>query len=398
EDGVVTQLNLSALVDNLETVTTLVANADGTFTYKDEDGVDTIIDIANLETLTSLALNADNTNLEFTDEDGVVNMIDLTPLVNNLETLTTMVANPGSTFTYTDEAGVATVIDIKNLETLTTVLNNGDGTITYTDELGANQTITMLSTDANNDIIVGADGGLYLNVASVTVAETVTNLVDNNNGTITYTNEDGTAQTVSKADITDNLDGTYTFTNNDGSDVVINTNGVTISNVVAGNRIATITNAAGVSADINETVTTLADNANGTFSYTSENGTITTFDAKRSTVVDNTDGTYTITDDSGNAVVIDTNQTTSGLVDNGNGTYTYTDETGATQLIDTRANSNPYTPSSGLTSTDVQGALDELAASNAADNDTDPSNEVNTAFAVVGTDLQITDSNGTLSV
>ncbi|MEB8347500.1 hypothetical protein OO010_15715, partial [Flavobacteriaceae bacterium KMM 6898] len=481
EDGVVTQLNLSAIVDNLETLTTIVANADGTFTFTDENGAPTIIDIANLETLTSVSLNADNTNLQFIDEDGTVNLIDLTPLVENLETLTTMVANPGSTFTYTDESGLATVIDIKNLETLTTVLNNGDGTITYTDELGVNQTIVLLSNDANNDIVVGADGGLYLNVASVMIAETVTNLVDNNNGTITYTNEDGTLQTVSKADIADNANGTYTFTNNDGSDVTINTNGITISNLVAGNRIATVTNAAGASSDINETVTTLADNANGTFTYTSENGTVTTFDSKIASVVDNTDGTYTITDDFGVAVTVDTNNTvttlvdngdgsftytsengtittftetlstlvdnangtltytnedgvattfdskiasvvdnTDGtytitddfgvgvtvdtnntvttLVDNGDGTYTYTNESGVPQNIDTRANSNPYTPTSGLTSTNVQGALDELAASNAADNDTDPANEVNTAFGVNGANLEITDSNSTLTV
>ncbi|MEJ1223738.1 hypothetical protein WAA86_13295, partial [Sediminicola sp. 1XM1-17] len=121
EDGVVTQLNLSALVDNLETVTTLVANADGTFTYKDEDGVDTIIDVKNLETLTTIALNADNTNIDYTDEDGVVTQLNLSALVDNLETVTTLVANADGTFTYKDEDGVDTIIDVKNLETLTTI-------------------------------------------------------------------------------------------------------------------------------------------------------------------------------------------------------------------------------------------------------------------------------------
>ncbi|MET6992101.1 hypothetical protein, partial [Sediminicola arcticus] len=54
------------------------------------------------------------------------------------------------------------------------------------------------------------------------------------------------------------------------------------------------------------------------------------------------------------------------------------------QVIDTRANSNPYTPTSGLISTDVQGALDELAASNAADNDTDTTNEIQTLTSADG--------------
>ncbi|MET6992094.1 hypothetical protein ABXZ36_15735, partial [Sediminicola arcticus] len=340
--------NLSAIVDNLETLTTIVANTDGTFTFTDENGAPTIIDIANLETLTSVALNSDNTNLQFIDEDGTVNLIDLTPLVENLETLTTMVANPGSTFTYTDETGTATTIDIKNLETLTSILNNGDGTITYTDEVGANQTIDLVSNDANNDITVGADGGLYLNVASVTISETITNISDTGDGTITYVNEDGTTQKVNKSDIIDNLDGTYTFTNNDSSDVIINTNGVNISNVIAGNRIATVTDAAGTVTDIDETITTLTDNGDGTFTHTSENGTVTLFDAKRSTVVDNANGTYTITD-----------------------------EIGTPQVIDTRANSNPYTPTSGLISTNVQGAIDELALS--IDQDLGNSNLTQTA-------------------
>ncbi|WP_258150448.1 hypothetical protein [Nonlabens tegetincola] len=34
----VTQLDLTALVQNLETLTTIVENTDGTFTYTDEDG------------------------------------------------------------------------------------------------------------------------------------------------------------------------------------------------------------------------------------------------------------------------------------------------------------------------------------------------------------------------
>ncbi|MDM9632849.1 hypothetical protein, partial [Robiginitalea aurantiaca] len=66
-------------------------------------------------------------------------------------------------------------------------------------------------------------GALYLNVASVTISETITNLTDNADGTLTYVNENGVSQTVSKSDITDNTDGTYTFTNNDSSDVILDT-------------------------------------------------------------------------------------------------------------------------------------------------------------------------------
>ncbi|PQJ16891.1 hypothetical protein [Nonlabens tegetincola] len=51
-------------VTNLETLTEIAENTDGTFTYTDEDGVDTIIDISNLETLTLLAQAAGNTDAE----------------------------------------------------------------------------------------------------------------------------------------------------------------------------------------------------------------------------------------------------------------------------------------------------------------------------------------------
>ncbi|WP_036383160.1 hypothetical protein [Muricauda sp. MAR_2010_75] len=93
-----------------------------------------------------------------------------------------------------------------------------DGVIGITDGGGTEQ-IDLISSDANNDISFGTDGALYLNVASVTIAETITNLVDNNDGTVTYTNENGAPQTVNKSSITDNLDGTYTFDNGNGSPV-----------------------------------------------------------------------------------------------------------------------------------------------------------------------------------
>ncbi|WP_276165723.1 hypothetical protein [Zobellia alginiliquefaciens] len=54
---------------------------------------------------------------------------------------------------------------------------------------------------------------LCVNVAA---GETVTALLDNNDGTVTYTNEAGTPVTFSKANLTDNLDGSFTFNNGNG--------------------------------------------------------------------------------------------------------------------------------------------------------------------------------------
>ncbi|MDX1326067.1 MAG: hypothetical protein R3299_00085, partial [Arenibacter sp.] len=368
EDGVLTQLNLSALVDNLETVTTIVEKADGTFTFRDENGVDTVIDVTNMETLTTLALNADNINLDYTDEDGILTQLNLSALVDNLETVTSLI-------------------------------KNNDGTLTFNNESGISNNINLISGNANNDIVAGTDGGLYLNVASVTISETITNLVDNNDGTITYTNENGVDQTISKANIIDHSNGTYTFTNNDGSDVLINTNGVAISNVVAGNRIATITNAAGASTDINETTTALTDNGDGTFTYSSENGTITNFNSKISSVVDHTDGTYTITDDFGNAITIvgNTNTTNSTFAVNGVD-LVLTDSDGnpvSVPLADIAAVTDTNTTNTGLSEdgtnlilTDSDGNTVSIPLANIDNNTT------NSTFAVVGSDLVMTDSEG----
>ena len=48
-----------------ETVTTLVDNLDGTFTYISEDGTSTTYD----ETTTSVALNIDNNSFDYIDEE-----------------------------------------------------------------------------------------------------------------------------------------------------------------------------------------------------------------------------------------------------------------------------------------------------------------------------------------
>ncbi|TDT39630.1 hypothetical protein CLV90_3619, partial [Maribacter spongiicola] len=171
ENGNVVTADLSSL-NLVETLTTIIANTDGTFTYTDEDGVDTIIDVTDLETLTTIALNADDTNIDYTDEDGLVTQLDLSAIVANLEALTTVVANTDGTFTYTDEDGVDTIIDVADLETLTTIALNADDTnIDYTDEDGV---VTQLDLSA-----------------IVANLEALTTVVANTDGTFTYTDEDG---------------------------------------------------------------------------------------------------------------------------------------------------------------------------------------------------------------
>lgn len=104
-------------------------------------------------------------SMTWTDKNGVINTTtDSTPVTLAPETITALADNGNGTYTYTNEAGVATLIDARGV--VTTMVDNLNGTFTYTNEAGVPVTI--------------AAG-----------AETTTTLVDQNNGMLTYTNEAG---------------------------------------------------------------------------------------------------------------------------------------------------------------------------------------------------------------
>mgnify|MGYP000700596562 CR=1 FL=1 len=71
-------------------------------------------------------------------------------------------------------------------------------------------------------------------------------------------------------------------------------------------------------------MTTLVDNGNGSFTYTSEDGTVTTFNETTSTLVDNGNGTFTYTDEDETVSTVDCKSAT--VVDNLDSTYTITDD------------------------------------------------------------------------
>ena len=90
------------------------------------------------------------------------------------------------------------------------------------------------------------------------IDESITTLIDNGDQTFTYTSEDGSATTL---DVT----ALETLT--------------MVTNTVPGSLIATYTDEEGVSWDVNETITTLVDNGDGTFTFSHEDGSTTTLDA-----------------------------------------------------------------------------------------------------------------------
>ncbi|MCA9349972.1 hypothetical protein KC853_02880, partial [Candidatus Saccharibacteria bacterium] len=244
--------SISFDISEMETTTTITDNNNGTFSYTDEAGNTTVIDISNLETLTTISVNPANQTITYTDEDSNQTTID----IKELETTTNLTLDiANQSFTYTNEDGVDTTVNLRDLETNTTLVNtiaNGQVIGTYTNEDGV----------------------------SVDIKESVTTLVNNNDGTYTYTSEDGSVSV-----ITDTL-GTL---NCSTSQVAIWSSGFWIcqdlgnlettteitSTLSSGNLIGRYTNEDGVVTNIYETTTTITDNNNGTFSYTDEAGNTT---------------------------------------------------------------------------------------------------------------------------
>ena len=383
----------------------LTDNADGTYTFTNNDGTDVTIDTNGVVISNVIAGNRIAT---VTEADGTAVDID--------ETITTTAQSTGNAAadvtagdantiaTHTSEDGTAVTIN----ETVTNITDAGDGNITFTNEAGTTQTVAKADltdnadgtyTFTNNDgtdVTIDTNGVVISNViagnriatvteadgtavdidetitttaqstgnaaadvtagdantiathtsedgTAVTINETVTNITDAGDGNITFTNEAGTTQTVAKADLTDNADGTYTFTNNDGTDVTIDTNGVVISNVIAGNRIATVTEADGTAVDIDETITTTAQStgnaaadvtagdANTIATHTSENGTAVTINETVTNITDAGDGNITFTNEAGTTQTV----AKADLTDNADGTYTFTNNDGTDVTIDT---------------------------------------------------------------
>ncbi|WP_407933274.1 autotransporter outer membrane beta-barrel domain-containing protein, partial [Aequorivita sinensis] len=315
------------------------------FTYIDQNGDIQTIDISDLETLTFLGLNVDGHTLEYTDEDGVVTSIDLEQVIKNFETITTLTANGDGTYTFINEAGEVTIIDVigdvvTNIQNQGDIYNeiisiitantdvfvdNGDGTFTHTAANGAVVTFdanttsmvdngdgTYTFTNANGETItvdvigdvvtnIQNQGDIYNEIISIITANTDV-FVDNGDGTFTHTAANGAVVTfdANTTSMVDNGDGTYTFTNANGETITVDVIGDVVTNIQNQgdiyNEIISIIN---VNSDV------LVDNGDGTFTHTAANGDVVTFNANTTSMVDNGDGTYTFTNANGETIIVD---------------------------------------------------------------------------------------------
>src|SRR5690606_16313744 len=175
ESGETHTINFEEIVQENETVTTLVNNNDGTYTYTSEDGTVTVVDVpASVINQFEEIVNGGPVTIDGDTYNTIEEYIQ--HLVENNETVTTLVNNNDGTYTYTSEDGTVTVVDVPAsvINQFEEIVNGGPVTI---------------------------DGDTYNTIEEyiqhlVETNETVTTLVNNNDGTYTYTSEDCTVTVV----------------------------------------------------------------------------------------------------------------------------------------------------------------------------------------------------------
>ncbi|MBB1151463.1 hypothetical protein H4K35_15355, partial [Myroides sp. NP-2] len=135
----------------------------------------------------------DGTKFEYTDANGSKQAIDVAAIVKAHETQTTLVHNNDGTYTYTSEDGTTAIINVPAdvIQEFETIISN---------EAVKNKVLELIAQNGGNMYYDGtkfeytdANGSKQaIDVAAIVKAhETQTTLVHNNDGTYTYTSEDG---------------------------------------------------------------------------------------------------------------------------------------------------------------------------------------------------------------
>ncbi|MEN8826749.1 MAG: hypothetical protein ABF264_00095 [Flavobacteriales bacterium] len=260
ERGDTNFIDIKSMIDSNETVTTIRNNNDGSFTYFNELG-----DSVTINMLDSGFINYDSiiistlltkgdtifSNSNFIDslKSFIYNNGDtLFSNVNFTDNLRSFIYNNGDTL-LNNQAWLDSLISLiaDSIETVTTIRNNNDGSFTYFNELGDSVTINML------------DSG-FINYDSIVISTLLTKgdtIFSNSNfidslKTFIYNNGD---TLFSNANFTDSL---RSFIYNNGDTLL--------------NNQAWLDSLISLIADSIETVTTLVDNNDGSFTYVNEDG------------------------------------------------------------------------------------------------------------------------------
>ena len=180
EDGQGDEITFNGADD---TVTTLIDNMNGTYTYTNEAGNPTVLNVADNQ---NLSTDGNPGNIEISNGNALV--INVNDSDSDDQNEIQDIEFNGGIITLTNDPG-NTSIDLSNYDddvmddfdgewgslsnippdiadgdddTITTLTqDNGTGVITYTNESLVDQTANILSSDSGNEITVGSDGGAF---------------------------------------------------------------------------------------------------------------------------------------------------------------------------------------------------------------------------------------------
>src|SRR5690554_4916679 len=283
------------LIDTNETVTIIEDHGNGTYTYYNEDEVDANGDIigtgVTIDVVGDVVTNIQN-------QGDIYNEI-----INILEAESDELVDLGNgKYKHIAADGSEVEFDVNSVNVEKVI--DADGNISYIFKVsyifkdGDNNEITTI--EVTNDVLenIVNQGDIYNEIINILEAESDI-FVDNGDGTFTHTTVDGDVQTfdANTTTMVNNGDGTYTFTN---------ANGDTITVDVIGDVVTNIQNQGDIYDEIisilNDESDLFVDNGDGTFTHTTVDGDVVTFDANTTTMVDNGDGTYDFTNANGNSI------------------------------------------------------------------------------------------------
>ncbi|WP_142479101.1 cell division protein ZapB [Flavobacterium nitrogenifigens] len=356
--GTTKVININDIVKLNETITTLTNNGAGSYTYKNEEGtssdinvVQDVIDnsstifantdvvneitklIENKETLTSLVYDATAKTLTYTDENNIPNVLQLVDLVGDAETKTTLVYDAvANTLTYNGESGIPTVISLVDLvgkaETITTLANNGAGSYTYKNEEGASSDINVVQDVIDNSSTIFANTNVVNEITKlIENKETLTSLVyDATAKTLTYTDENNIPNVLQLVDLVGDAETKTTLV----YDAVANT--LTYNGESGIPTVISLVDLVGKA----ETITTLANNGAGSYTYKNEEGASSDINVVQD-VIDNSSTIFANTDVVNEITkLVESKETVTTLVKDAanDGKYVYTNEDAAETTID----------------------------------------------------------------
>lgn len=219
-----------------ETITTLTDNLDGTYTYVSEDGTSTTIGDGSIVTYVDAVTGTTHKIGDLFDQTGTPTVVNET-VTSYSDVSGTPNINIGA---FTHEDGSVSLIN-ESLTSMTQSLVTGDITYVSEDASASPVVAKVVSTDADNSITVGTDGGAYYNAPALVNGATwndTTNTIEITFDDLSVVNVpivDNVASFLSDFTITDGT--TTSLINNHDTVSFISGNGIT--QVVTPNTLTT---------------------------------------------------------------------------------------------------------------------------------------------------------------